>query len=72
MSLDKDITHYHAVAEQQTEYLFSKHFSENKIPTVDEPLENSQDLWFAGLERWGREWSDREYVLRAKNLSTLS
>jgi len=64
MELDEAIQHFHAVEEQQTEYLFSKHFSKEKIPTVDEPTEKSQDLWFAGLKKWGKRWSEREYELR--------
>jgi len=64
MKLDEAILHYHAVEEQQTEYLFSRYFSKEKVPTVDEPTEKSQDLWSEGLKKWGREWSDREYELR--------
>jgi len=62
--LDKAIQEYHSVEEQKTEYLFSRYFSEDKIPTVDEPTKDPNKLWSVGLSRWGKEWSEREYQLR--------
>ena len=70
MKLDAAIKHYHAIEEQHTEYLFSAHFSKNKIPTVDKPVEHPQDLWTSGLKVWGKEWTDREYELRVTSQTT--
>lgn len=65
--LDKAIQEYHSVEKQKTEYLFSRYLSEDKTPTIDKPTKDPSRLWFDGLERWGREWSEREYDLRKEN-----
>jgi len=73
--LDKAIQEYHSVEEQKTEYLFSRYFSKDKVPTVDEPTQDPNKLWSDGLNRWGKEWSEREYQLRKEseaNPHTLS
>ena len=64
MSLDDEIRHFHEVEDQHTKYLFSKFFSKDKVATIEKPSETPLELWFKGLEKWGYQWSMRDYELR--------
>lgn len=74
--LDQAIREYHIADKKWTERLFNNFKANRENNThnhlIDDPKGSPTDLWFQGLGKWGKQWSEREFELRKENEQVIT
>lgn len=69
--LDQAIREYHVADKNWTERLANNYTANTENNTnkhlIDDPKESPTALWFQGLGKWGKLWSEREFELRKES-----
>lgn len=67
--LDKAVRKYHEVSKKELEnvcaFVNDKPYPHPELTRYKKrPI--SEHIWFAGIDKWGRRWIEREYVLACR------
>lgn len=63
--MDKEIKAYLA-SDREATRIFMEGIRGKDFERLNQVAEATNKMWFAGLEKYGKAWADREYQLRDK------